>query len=83
MRIVYDNIHLYLEKNKLLIENISKSNESIEKINDVKKDDIVFNPVNLEEDNKKKEDDLMFNPVNIDDDKDGVDDFDNLEEFII
>ena len=37
----------------------------------------------IEKSGDKKED-LLFNPINIDDDeKDGVDDFDNLEEFII
>ena len=37
----------------------------------------------IEKSGDKKED-LLFNPINIDEDeKDGVDDFDNLEEFII
>ena len=46
-------------------DNSKNKNESVEKISE-KKDDLLFNPINID-----------------DDDKDGVDDFDNLEEFII
>ena len=56
------------DKNNINVDNNSNNfiinNESIEKKSDNKKDDIIFNPVNI-------------------DDDDGVDDFDNLEEFVI
>ena len=68
----------------MLDEKIKLDDNNKINIDSKKKNDNNDKKKESEEKMSDKKDDMLFNPINIDDDeKDGVDDFENLEEFII
>ena len=72
------------DNNINIFEDNNKKNIEIKNLKDNNNNTNTNNKNESIEKKSDKKDDLLFNPINIDDDeKDGVDDFDNLEEFII